>query len=75
MRALFDLPAAYAPSDTDRAAPVPAVTAVLFDFSNTLFHMVAVEEWLHRVADDVGRALEQRTGARGLADVLRLVDP
>ena len=58
MRALFDLPAAYTPSDTDRAAPVPAVTAVLFDFSNTLFHMIAVEEWLRRVADDAGRTLD-----------------
>ena len=48
MRALFDLPAAYTPSDADRAAAVPPVAAVLFDFSNTLFHMIAVEEWLQR---------------------------
>ena len=58
MRALFDLPAAYDPSAADRAAPVPPLEGVLFDFSNTVFHMVSVEEWLGRVAGDTGRVLD-----------------
>ena len=57
MRALFDLPAAYQPSDDDRAAPVPPVEAVLCDFSNTLFRMIGTEEWLRRIAADTGREL------------------
>jgi HAD superfamily hydrolase (TIGR01509 family) len=57
VRALFDLPAAYRPSDDDRAAPVPPVEAVLCDFSNTLFRMIGTEEWLRRVAADTGREL------------------
>lgn len=58
MRALFDLTAAYEPTDDERLAPVPAVTAVLFDFSNTLFHMVDVGTWLARVATATGRDLD-----------------
>lgn len=66
MRALFDLTAAYEPSDDERRAPVPAVEAVLFDFSNTLFHMVDVHTWLTRVAAAAGRDLDV---GRTLADV------
>lgn len=58
MRALFDLPAAYEPSSAQRAAPVPTLEAVLFDFSNTLFHMIGIDEWLRRVAADTGRGLD-----------------
>jgi HAD superfamily hydrolase (TIGR01509 family) len=58
VRALFDLPAAYRPSDTDRASPVPPVEAVLCDFSNTLFRMIGTDEWLRRVAADTGRTLD-----------------
>ncbi len=58
MRALFDLTAAYEPSDDEARAPVPAVGAVLFDFSNTLFHMVDVRTWLARVAAATGRDLD-----------------
>ncbi|MDD7940259.1 HAD family hydrolase [Actinomycetospora lutea] len=58
MRALFDLPAAYRPSAEDRAAPVPPIEAVLCDFSNTLFRMIPTDEWLRRIADDTGRALD-----------------
>lgn len=58
VRALFDLPAAHEPSDAELAAPVPALRAVLFDFSNTLFHMIGADEWLRRVAADTGRALD-----------------
>jgi len=58
VRALFDLTAAYEPTDAERRAPVPAVGAVLFDFSNTLFHMVDVRTWLARVAAATGRDLD-----------------
>jgi HAD superfamily hydrolase (TIGR01493 family) len=58
VRALFDLTAAYEPTDDERRAPVPAVRAVLFDFSNTLFHMVDVRTWLARVAGATGRDLD-----------------
>ena len=59
MRALFDLPAAHEPSDAALAAPVPAIEAVLFDFSNTLFHMIGADEWLRRIAADTGRTLDE----------------
>ena len=59
VRALFDLPAAHEPSDAELAAPVPAVACVLFDFSNTLFHMIGADEWLRRVAADTGRDLDE----------------
>lgn len=58
VRALFDLPTAYRPSEADRTAPVPPVDAVLCDFSNTLFRMVGTDEWLRRVAADTCRALD-----------------
>jgi HAD superfamily hydrolase (TIGR01493 family) len=58
VRALFDLTTAYEPTDDERRDPVPAVGAVLFDFSNTLFHMVDVRTWLERVAAVTGHALD-----------------
>jgi HAD superfamily hydrolase (TIGR01493 family) len=58
VRALFDLAAAYEPTDDQRRAPVPAVEAVLADFSNTLFHMVDARTWLSRVATASGRDLD-----------------
>ena len=73
MRALFDLTSAYEPTDDERRAPVPAVGAVLFDFSNTLFHMVDVRTWLTRVAAAAGRDLDVE---RTLADVaIAAADP
>ncbi len=58
VHALFDLATAYEPTDDERRAPVPAVGAVLFDFSNTLFHMVDARTWLARVAGATGRDLD-----------------
>ncbi|MDL5154388.1 HAD family hydrolase [Actinomycetospora termitidis] len=57
VRALFDLTAAYEPTDAQRRDPVPAVEAVLFDFSNTLFHMVDTPTWLLAVGDATGREI------------------
>ncbi|MCD2193786.1 HAD family hydrolase [Actinomycetospora endophytica] len=61
MRALFDLTTAYEPSDDERRAPVPAVGAVLFDFSNTLFRMIDVRTWLTRVAAATGQGFDVDT--------------
>jgi HAD superfamily hydrolase (TIGR01509 family) len=55
MRTLFDTPTAP-DVITAHDGPVPPVSAVLFDFSNTLFRMVEADEWLRRVAADTGRA-------------------
>ncbi|MEV5438922.1 HAD-IA family hydrolase [Streptomyces sp. NPDC052682] len=54
-RTLFETPSAYRPSDAEMAAPVPPVQAVLFDFSNTIFHMTDLETWLRRVGSAAGR--------------------
>jgi HAD superfamily hydrolase (TIGR01493 family) len=66
VRALFDLATAHEPTDAERRDPVPPVSAVLFDFSNTLFHMIDVRTWLTRVAAATGRGLDVDTV---LADV------
>jgi len=58
VRALFDLPSAHEPTEAERAAPVPEVEAVLFDFSNTPFLMIGADEWLRRIAADTGRTLD-----------------
>jgi HAD superfamily hydrolase (TIGR01509 family) len=55
LRTLFDSPSAIDPAEADLAAPVPPVEAVLFDFSNTLFHVIEVAQWLRRVAVATGR--------------------
>jgi FMN phosphatase YigB (HAD superfamily) len=55
LRTLFDSPSAIDPSEAELAAPVPAIEAVLFDFSNTLFHIIDLPEWLRRVAVASGR--------------------
>ncbi|MCD2190010.1 HAD family hydrolase [Actinomycetospora soli] len=57
MRALFDLTAAYEPTTAQRRDPVPPVEAVLFDFSNTLFHMVDTADWLHAVGGATDREI------------------
>ncbi|MFI7502473.1 HAD family hydrolase [Streptomyces sp. NPDC049687] len=54
-RTLFETPSAYRPSDAEKAAPVPPVQAVLFDFSNTIFQMIDLETWLRRVGSAAGR--------------------
>lgn len=56
IRSLFDSQSATTPTEQELAAPVPPVEAVLFDFSNTLFHIVEIGEWLRRVAEATGRA-------------------
>jgi HAD superfamily hydrolase (TIGR01509 family) len=56
IRTLFDSPSMTDPGAADAAAPVPEIEAVLFDFSNTLFHIIEIEEWLLRVARASGRA-------------------
>ena len=55
MRSLFDTPTFNFPPEPELAAPVPPIEAVLFDFANTIFHVLEMPEWLHRVAIDVGR--------------------
>lgn len=57
MRALFDLTAAYEPTPDQRRDPVPPVEAVLFDFSNTLFHMIDTPAWLLSVGLATGREM------------------
>src|SRR6266508_4171844 len=63
MRTLFDTPTASLPTEADLFAPVPPVEAVLFDFANTIFRMIDVEEWLRRVSADLGRPLDDPAGA------------
>ncbi|GAA2570205.1 MULTISPECIES: HAD family hydrolase [Streptomyces] len=78
IHALFETPSAYRPTPAQMAAPVPAVEAVLFDFSNTIFQMIDLETWLHRVGVACGRAavLDEDGAvpeiARQLRDAFRL---
>jgi HAD superfamily hydrolase (TIGR01509 family) len=78
LRTLFDSPSAYDPAEEELLAPVPTVEAVLFDFSNTLFHIIDIPEWLRRVAaasdrSAPGAAAEaQLTEAYARPDVLAL---
>jgi HAD superfamily hydrolase (TIGR01509 family) len=58
LRSLFDSPSAHDPSQAEQAAPVPPIQAVLFDFSNTIFHVIELDEWLRRVAGASGRSAE-----------------
>ena len=55
MQALFETPSTYRLADADMAAPPPRVEAVLFDFSNTIFQMIDLAAWLHRVGSASGR--------------------
>ena len=50
IRTLFDSYSHNEPPADELAAPVPPIEAVVFDFSNTVFHIIEVEEWLRRVA-------------------------
>lgn len=54
-RGLFDTSVELT-SSQHMAASVPAVEAVLFDFSNTIFRMIDVGSWLGRIATHTGRA-------------------
>ncbi|WP_059005708.1 HAD family hydrolase [Streptomyces specialis] len=64
MHSLFDIPSAYRPTERQMAEPVPPLTTVLFDFSNTIFHLADLETWLRRVGAATGRsALLDRDGA------------
>lgn len=56
MRTLFDTPSTYTLEPAVSAGRVPPVRAVLFDFVNTLFHMIDTDRWLRQVAADTGRA-------------------
>ncbi|WP_018332914.1 HAD family hydrolase [Actinomycetospora chiangmaiensis] len=67
MRALFDLTAAYEPTPEQRRDAVPPVEAVLFDFSNTLFHMVDTADWLRSVGRATGREVPSEATADDLA--------
>jgi HAD superfamily hydrolase (TIGR01509 family) len=58
MRSLFDTPTFNVPAEAEMAAPVPPIEAVLFDFANTVFHVIELPEWLGRVASDTGRPLD-----------------
>ncbi|MFF7642850.1 HAD-IA family hydrolase [Streptomyces canus] len=73
IRTLFETPSAYRPGDTEMAAPVPPVQAVLFDFSNTLFQMIDLEAWLRRVGSATDRlaALDKPDAVAGISDQLR----
>jgi HAD superfamily hydrolase (TIGR01509 family) len=73
IRTLFETPSAYRPSDIEMASPVPAVQAVLFDFSNTLFQMIDLETWLRRVGSATGRlaALDEPGAVAAISDQLR----
>ncbi|MGY6021666.1 HAD family hydrolase [Streptomyces spinosirectus] len=55
------------------AAPVPAVEAVLFDFSNTIFQMIDLETWLRRVGAATGRlaVLDEPGVVAEISDQLR----
>jgi HAD superfamily hydrolase (TIGR01549 family) len=55
IQTLFETPSTYRLTDTEMAAPVPPVQAVLFDFSNTIFQMISLATWLRRVGAAVGR--------------------
>jgi HAD superfamily hydrolase (TIGR01509 family) len=57
--------------------PVPPVEAVLFDFSNTIFRLIDLEEWLRRFAEASDRsdrleALGFEAIARDLTEAYRL---
>ncbi|MEU0563493.1 HAD family hydrolase [Dactylosporangium sp. NPDC006015] len=56
MRTLFDTPSTYSTDPAAQAGPVPPVQAVLFDFANTIFHMIDAQQWLRLIAADTGRA-------------------
>lgn len=73
IQTLFGTPSAYRPSDAETAAPVPAVEAVLFDFSNTIFQMIDLETWLRRVGAACGRlaVLDEPGAVAEISDQLR----
>jgi HAD superfamily hydrolase (TIGR01509 family) len=57
--------------------PLPEIEAVLFDFSNTLFRLIDIEDWLRRFATAAGRTDELETAgieatARNLTETYRL---
>ncbi|MFE1879310.1 HAD family hydrolase [Streptomyces diastatochromogenes] len=70
---LFETPSAYRPSDAEMAAPVLPVQAVLFDFSNTIFQMIDLRTWLHRVgaAGDRLDPLDEPGAVAEISDQLR----
>lgn len=70
MQALFETPSTYRTTVAQMAAPVPRVEAVLFDFSNTIFRMIDLETWLHRVGEATGRA-DLLNGPDAVAEISR----
>jgi HAD superfamily hydrolase (TIGR01509 family) len=67
-RMLFPTPTDSHPGEAAQAGSVPPIEAVLFDFSNTLFRMVPVEEWVRRIAARTGRG--GMLSAPGAADAV-----
>ncbi|UYQ66380.1 HAD family hydrolase [Streptomyces peucetius] len=70
MQALFETPTTYHITDAEMAALVPPIEAVLFDFSNTIFRMIDLEAWLHRVGEASGRA-DLLHGTDAVAEISR----
>lgn len=52
---LYSLPSAIDVADEDLEGPVPPIEAVLFDFANTLFRNVPLDDFLTRVWTAAGR--------------------
>ncbi|GAB2881885.1 HAD-IA family hydrolase [Streptomyces deserti] len=73
LHALFETPSAYRPTAAQTADPPPAIEAVLFDFSNTIFQMIDLETWLRRVgaAGDRAALLDEDGAVAGIARQLR----
>jgi HAD superfamily hydrolase (TIGR01549 family) len=70
-RGLFDTSVDLT-SAAGMAAAVPRIEAVLFDFSNTIFRMVDMATWLHRVAAQTGRPLDAAEAVRELDKAITL---
>ncbi|TQK51247.1 HAD superfamily hydrolase (TIGR01493 family)/HAD superfamily hydrolase (TIGR01509 family)/HAD superfamily hydrolase (TIGR01549 family) [Streptomyces sp. SLBN-118] len=70
---LFETPSTYRLTDAEMAVPPPQVEAVLFDFSNTIFHMIDLETWLRRVGTASGRLtlLDAPGAVADISDQLR----
>jgi HAD superfamily hydrolase (TIGR01549 family) len=61
------------------SGPIPEIEAVLFDFSNTLFRLIDLEEWLRRFATAADRTDELEAAgieaaARNLTETYRLAE-
>ena len=66
---LYSLPTLLPTAPADLAGPVPPIEAVLFDFANTLFRMLPMEEFLGLVWARAGRAPETLDAAAAAEQV------